>query len=246
MVVLSRQRWPEGRVVGGSTHSGVYRQAFTLVELLVVIAIIGVLIGLLLPAVQAARAAARRMECANNLKQLGLATMSYCDTHDGDFPAARHDNTVEEQDSWVWTLKPYSESVNSIRICPDDEQREDRLRQGLTSYLLNGFLVYEDSLRPGSILNYQKLQATSRTIMMFEAADNLPLATANDHTHSPAWFDSWYFEREAVMRTIKAEVAVARHAGGSHFLYADGHVAFVAEDQISEWIDEPFQFAKPE
>lgn len=98
------------------------RSAFTLVELLVVIAIIGVLVGLLLPAVQAAREAARRMQCSNNVRQLALAAHNYHDTH-GKFPLNFAERSRQgfggggpaisnTGKSWLQMILPQIEQVN--------------------------------------------------------------------------------------------------------------------------------------
>jgi prepilin-type N-terminal cleavage/methylation domain-containing protein/prepilin-type processing-associated H-X9-DG protein len=83
------------------------QKGFTLVELLVVIAIIGVLMAILLPAVQMAREAARRMQCQNHLKQIGLASHNFHDVYNV-IPASRLDSNTA---TWAVVLLPYLEAM---------------------------------------------------------------------------------------------------------------------------------------
>ena len=94
------------------------RRGFTLIELLVVIAIMGILVALLLPAVQAAREAARRTECSNNLRQFGIATHNFHDTMKFLPPGFIGDNS-QTPDSWAtWgaLLLPYIEGSNQYAL----------------------------------------------------------------------------------------------------------------------------------
>ena len=113
------------------------RRGFTLVELLVVIAIIGILVALLLPAIQAARESARRSQCLNNLKQMGLAIQMHHDQA-GRFPMGRN-GTDQFSVSWAYVLLPHLEETavhaaydESLRV--DDDMNAPAMRTPIEVY----------------------------------------------------------------------------------------------------------------
>ena len=236
------------------------RDAFTLVELLVVVAIIAMLVGLLIPAVQASRESARIANCASNMRQVGLAMIQFCDTHHGRWPETTH--TVEADpvtgkytQAWIYTIGPYMEDVDAIRICPSDLAGDLRVRGKGTSYTMNGYLSKESH---PAFDNRRKVLAMSKTIVAFELSENKDsgaiktqnpanIDVFNDHVHSFSWFITTNINHDLVFTAISAEIAVDRHDGTAHYLYADGHVELIPSEQIRQWSNPQtlFNFALP-
>jgi len=220
------------------------RRAMSLLELLVVVAIVGMLIALLLPAVQAAREAARRSQCANNLRQIGVVFHLYLDTHDGQFPRSSHSAMAFREKPWGYAIAPYIDPtakpvagvlpaslMNSVYRCPSDERRE------ATQWSYGKNVWFE--LRPsetGSVSGVREgptywwlrcVPCTSRTVLVGEIEGGaMP-------DHVMAHF--WYFGGTP-------EVAKDRHEEVSNYLWVDSHVSanrfeetFDLDDKIDLW-----------
>jgi prepilin-type processing-associated H-X9-DG protein len=165
------------------------------------------------------------------MKQLGLGLHMFTNSHAGRFPETGHTT------SWVFTLAPYIENVDTIRICPDDPTGDQRLSSTPrgTSYVISEYISLHNT--PGVVRNINKMQETSKSIIVFEGSHKRGLTLIYDHAHPSAWYTPLDIANGTVWQAITNEIAPDRHIDSANYLYADGHVDTVPQETVQQWID---------
>ena len=203
------------------------RAAFSLIELLVVVAIIAILAAMLLPALSNAKETARRITCANHLKQLGLAFTMYADENEGQFPA-------RQQPYWMTRLQPYYQDVRLL-VCPSDSQfaitATNSPDTAPRSYIVNGWNDwFEANLSTNDFARYMNHDwpGGMRETAVREPSDTILLGeklTESLHKHMDLaqgiGNDSDQIEEGRHSRGVGTATA-----GGSNYGFVDGSARF--------------------
>ncbi len=216
------------------------RAGFTLIELLIVVSVIGLLVALLLPAVQQARAAARRTMCQSNLRQWALAAQIYADTHDGRLPyrgqGIQPTTRLDALDDWFNALPPFMEDSpyidfvraafrphagkSTVWMCPDAEPLHPLPRKPFDpdtffAYGMNMALSTPFMGRPDHI---EKVGPQQTMVFMADGLGAHCSVIPHREKYSPA----------------------ARHAGNTvNIAFLDGHVEAFPGEEVGCGIGDP-------
>lgn len=180
----------QSRSIATKTRSG-----FTLIELLVVIAIIAILVAILLPAVQQAREAARRSQCRNNLKQIGLALMNYESTYAmlpaATLPEVSSGGEVYRAPSWMFRILPYLDGANDYEAAVTTELTDWTMRANAANHNwdLMQQMKYEVYQCPSSTMPTSRTQDTNAATRALGAPEEITYQIANYVGVSGAYYE---------------------------------------------------------
>ncbi len=207
------------------------------------IAIIGILSAILIPVVGEVRLAGKRAACASNMRQIGVALHLFAANNKGKLPGITK-SASDAQQAWIFQLHGYLGNTDAVRVSPSDPNRELRLAEGGTSYVLNdlifgsGVPVSPWAPPPPALNEIHRIPNLARTLFAFPASANRGLGAGNDHIHALQW-TSWTRVLADITPDLhsRQQGVGERVHGGANYLYGDGSVRSIPARELRATIE---------